>query len=550
MSRPVASFALAASVVSVLAAPAFAAGLSGARFIPPGSPFAGSSPEAASVAMNSRGDVLVGEELRTANGTRVAPSVRVRSGPRGAWSGSIRLARPTTDTSTPIVALGERGAAGVAFTRGGRYVASRRRGTAWRLTSIGAPAPATDDVTALAVNGAGRARFAQALPDMGCDPGPAACAWTVSVYDQAAPGALWLRDGDSLRIAATQRPALALNRRGDLLIAWSTPDGSARVNASRRLATEAAFEAPQAVSLPGVRGDVHAALGNGGDAALAWVVPDAPGPGSTTGFTGRVDVSVRRRTSPTWAAAETVVPPGAANADVEIAEDAAGNVLLTWTTFATSPAAPDTLNASVRPAATGQWTASPQLDFADTGSGEALTILRTAIERGRAFVSYQKDLGPGGDIQRLASGTVVGGWRAATLTGNADVGAPGATPRHLLAVAPNGRAVMIADGLQVRNEDGLATPPAARASSPSVRVTGRSAVLTFRLNVASRVFVQRRAGPNFRTVGEYPSQRLGAGANTFRLGRLAPGRYLVSVGACDASRGCTASRFVSFRIRR
>jgi hypothetical protein len=33
------------------------------------------------------------------------------------------------------------------------------------------------------------------------------------------------------------------------------------------------------------------------------------------------------------------------------------------------------------------------------------------------------------------------------------------------------------------------------------------------------------------------------------LGRLAVGRYLVGIVACNRSRGCTATRFVQFSIR-
>ena len=177
---------------------------------------------------------MVGEEVRSQNGTLVTPTVRTRTGSRGPWSPTVALAKPSKDTSEPQVAINADGKRIAVFRRLGRYVASRQRATGWRLSNIDAPAPATDDVSALTITSSGRGRFVHALPDSGCDPLPAVCPWTVWVYDQPSAGAVWTRGDDSLRIPPTQRPVIALNGRGDVLVAWSTPGATGRVVASDR----------------------------------------------------------------------------------------------------------------------------------------------------------------------------------------------------------------------------------------------------------------------------------------------------------------------------
>ena len=524
-----------------------AVGLSPLRFFPGGSPFVGVAPTTQSVAINSRGDVIVGEEVRTQNGTLVTPTVRFRNGARGPWSQTLALARPTTDTSEPLVAINGRGSRIAVFHRAGKYVASRQRPNGWKLSAINAPAPTTEDVTALAVTATGRGRFVHALPDTGCDPDPAICPWRVWIYDQATPGSLWVRDGDSLPIAAAQRPSLSVNSRGDVLVAWATTGASGRVNAARRLDGEPAFEAALPVSSPGVRGDVSAALGSGGDAAIAWVHPDAPGSG--TGFTGRIDVAVRGRSLPVWAAPETAVPAGTPNPDVDLAIDSSANITLAWTAFPASAGAPLGIDATVRSSATSTWVPSPRLDSAAVGDGESIELGDVLAGGGRSFVIYEKHLGPGANISRLAVGGP-SGWKVNTLAGNVDPTAASSDgPRPVPAVAPNGNVILVGNGMQVRNFDGARTLLAARATGLRVIVTGRSAEMRFRLNTQARIFVLRSSGANFRTVGQYPAVILPAGANHLSTGRLAVGRYRVGLGVCNRSRGCTATRFVEFRIR-
>ena len=533
-----------------LGAPALGAlGLGPLRFFPLGSPFAGVGPTTTSVALNAAGDAVVGEAQRSGNGTLTTATVRTRRGARGPWTGVIPLARPTTDTTDPVVAVNARGAGLAVFQRGGRYVAARSRGGTWRLMAIGAPSPTTGDASAIALGDTGRAWMAHALPDTGCDPGPAACPWTVAVYTQAAPGAIWTRTGDTLRIAAAPRPSIGINRAGDLVVAWATPGASARVNSSRRLSTETAFEAPQAVSPPGVRGDVHVAIGDGGDAVLGWVLPDAA-PGAGAGFTGRIDVALRRHSSPIWSNPETVAPPGAGNPDIELSVDGSANVAVAWTTFGTGTGSPVTLDVAYRSSATSSWVPGPRLDQAALTDGEALSIGSVMAAGGRAFVQYLKDVGPGGDIPRLAYRSPDGAWSVKGLTGNADpTASPSTVVTAVAASAPDGDVILVGDGLQVRNFDAAVTPAPARASGLRVRIEGRAATLTFRLTATSRVHVLRRSGAGFRRAGEYRPVRLPAGPNRFRLGRLPAGRYLVGVGVCNPSRGCSATRTVAFRIR-
>lgn len=525
-----------------------AVNLSQLRFFPPGSPFAGTAPTTQSVAVNSRGDVVVGEEVRSRNGAAATPTVRFRNGRRGPWSPTIMLAKPSTDTSEPRVAINARGARIATFHRLGRYVGSRQRGSSWRLSDIGAPAPTTDDVSAITITATGSARFVHALPDSGCSPDPDPCPWTVWVYDQSGPTGLWTRSDHSLRVPPTQRPSLTVSERGDVLVAWAAAGSAPRIHASRRLAADSAFEAPLSVSPPSVRGDVHAAIGPNGDAAVAWVQPDAPGAGSA--FTGRIDVATRRATLPVWATPETVVPAGTANPDLALGVDSSANVALAWTTLSASAGGPSTLDAATRSAATSTWIPSPRLDSAAGGDGESLDLGTVFAGGGRAYVTYDKRLSAASTLARLAIGAPAG-WSVHALTGNADpTAAPrDAAPRPVAAVAPNGNLVLVAPGLQVRNVDAAPTPPASRATGLRVRVTGRTAELRFRLNTSARIYVQRRGGTNFATIGEYAPATGRAGANRFALGRLPAGRYLVGIGACNRARGCSATKLVAFRIR-
>jgi hypothetical protein len=548
MTRRIHRTALLAGLAA-MAVPAGAlgsVGLSPLRFFAPASPFQDLLPDTTSAAIDSHGDAVVGELVRSASGRLATPTVRTRTGARGPWSATIRLAKPTADTSEPKVAIGERGDAVAAFRRSGGYVAARRLATGWRLRPIGAPAPATDDATAVAVLPSGATRFVQALPDPGCDPAATPCMWTVAVFDQAGPESPWARAAGTLRAGPAQALSPALGRRGDMLVAWATPGDSSTVIASRRLVSDADFEPAGPVAPPGIRGPVHTAVGGSGDTVVGWVRPDASGVGTT--FTGSVEVALHGAASPAWASPETVAPAGTPNPDLALAIDAAANVAASWTSLQGAPGAAVTLRASIRAAATSQW-APPAVLAAVSGDGASIDDPVVLIENARAFVHLTTHLGPGASAPALAVGGPGGGWTVRRLTGNAQ---PGGGPDPVDAVAaqaPDGRLLLAASGLQIRNFDGAATLAPARATAVTVRVAGARATVGFRLTAAARVFVQRASGPALRRVGEYPSLRLAAGPHVVPLGPLAAGRYRVTVGACGASRGCTTSRSVTFRIR-
>jgi hypothetical protein len=537
--RGVASLALAA----LLAAPAAAQGaprLGPFRWFPAGSPFAASRSSFSFAVLNTRGDALFGGTSRIN-----APVVRDRRGARGPWSGIIELARPAGDVTAPRVALNATGAGLAVFRRSGRYLSARRGPEGrWRVTGSIAPASSSDQVHAVLTDD-GRAKVVLMHTVRGCK--TLACPWTVEVFQQRTVTSRWSRLGDPLALSSLGLgPQVAVNRRGDLLVAWVAPGASQQVLASRRLATDATFEPPQTV--PGSL--VSTAIGDRGDAALAVVVPDPP---SAT----RGQVALRPAASPTWGTPEDLLPPGTSPGIgvFRVAVDADGNAAAALD-VRSSPNYLQTVVAAFRGATAGTWEISPALAPTRVCCDSWVAVDRLVLERGRAFVVWKS----GPDIGNRAVGLVVRDPSSGTWTPTANPTSAWAPyPPDAFASAPNGRLIIVesnpfayAQGMRIRNYDGLATPPEPRIISPRVRVSGRFATVTFHLNVGSHVYLSRSAPPS--GIPPLPTSVsfagvLRAGNHRLTLGPIAPGSYSLTIGASNASRGCVLSPQLSFRIR-
>jgi hypothetical protein len=93
-------------------------------------------------------------------------------------------------------------------------------------------------------------------------------------------------------------------------------------------------------------GGPHLAVGAGGDAVVVWVAREGDG--------YVVHSSVRRAGDRAWRAPDTISPPARTAFQPAVAVDTTGNALAVWV-------ADDVVNASLRPAVSGRWSAPTAL---------------------------------------------------------------------------------------------------------------------------------------------------------------------------------------------
>lgn len=170
-------------------------------------------------------------------------------------------------------------------------------------------------------------------------------------------------------------PVLSVDSEGDAVVAWTAEPGFASgddtqaVDVALRPAG-GAWQVPVAVSAPGEPGSGPTlASDSGGGAAVVWYVATPTG--------SMLESSVRPAASGVWGPAEAVAPPvlGTDPALAGLSVDPSGNVLALWN-LAHADRTPDIVQSAELPAATGGWQAPVDLtipgDAADADSGLAV----------------------------------------------------------------------------------------------------------------------------------------------------------------------------------
>ncbi len=520
---------LVAAIAVGVPAPALA---SDQRLGPPrtfasGNPFVPSSLSWTSVALNVRGDAVVGGVIARTGGS--IPVVRQRARSRGSWGAPVRLAAGRSQTGAPVVAVNEGGAAIAVFASGGRLWSVRRAATGgWTRASSAVASLAPRHLERVALLGDGRARLVTAQANRACS-FVASCTWTISVLQQPARGGVWTTVGSPIAVPAMNGvPRLAMSRTGHVLVAWSQ---SGQTWGARVLAGEPAVEPP--TELAPVEG-AWPAIGDGGDGAVAYGADDSPA-------IGRGFIRLRPAVEG-WGPPEEIVSPTAATPSMRVAVDRDGSVTVAWTRF-TAGGRTDG-GALYRHIHGETWSSAGVLTT--SSDIETLQIAQISVDAGRTMIIWDRHEGPGDNITQLTTRGPSGAWSTvSSLTYDG-------YPPSGFGTAAGGDALFVGDDMTVRNFDAFATAVAARAGSPRVRVRGRYATVSFSLNLRATVVAQRVGplGTGSRTRLTDP-RIMGSGTRRITLGPLPPGRYQVSLGACHAARGCTFSRpgVVAFRVR-
>ncbi len=520
---------LVAAIAVTVPAPALAASqrLGPPRTFTSGNPFVPSALSWTNVALNVRGDAVVGGVIARTGGS--IPVVRQRARSRGSWGAPVRLAAGRAQTSAPVVALNEGGAAIAVFASGGRLWTVRRGATrGWTRASSTVASLTPRHVERVALLGDGRARLVVAQANRACS-FVAPCTWTISVLQQPARGGAWTTVGSPVAVPAMNGvPRLAMSRTGHVLMSWSQ---NGQTWGARVLAGESAVEPP--VELAPVEG-AWPAIGDGGDGAVAYGAVDSPAIGG--GF-------VRLRPAAEgWGPPEEIVPPTAAAPSMRVAVDRDGGVTAAWTRFTTGGRTDG--GAVYRRTSAGVWTSAGVLTT--SSDIETLQVAQIAVDSGRVKIIWDRHLGPGDNITQMTTYGPLGQWSTVSrLTSDG-------YPPSGFGTAADGDGLLVDHDMTVRNFDASTTPVAARAASPRVRVRGRYATVSFSLNLRATVVTQRVGpfGAGSRTRLTDP-RVMAPGTRRITLGPLSPGRYQVSLAACHAARGCTFSRpaVVAFRIR-
>ncbi len=521
--------ALVAAIAVAVPVPALSAAqsLGPPRTFASGNPFVPSALSWTTVALNVRGDAVVGGLIARTGGS--IPVVRQRARSRGSWGAPVRLAAGRAQTSAPVVAVNEGGAAIAVFGSGGRLWTVRRGATGgWtRASTVASLTPR--HVERVALLGDGRARLVVAQANRACS-FAAPCTWTITVLQQPARGGAWTTVGSPIAVPAMNGvPRLVTSRTGHVLMTWSQ---SGETWGARILADESAIEPP--VELAPVEG-AWPAIGDGGDAAVAYGVE------GSSPATGRGLVRLRP-VAQGWGSPEEVVPPTAATPSMRAAVDRDGNVAAAWTRFTAGGRTNG--EAVFRRARAAAWSSAGVLTT--SSDIETLQIAQIAVDAGRVKIIWDRHLGPGDNVTQLTSYGAQNHWSTVSR-----VTADGYPPSGF-GTAADGDALLVDHDMTVRNFDAVPTPAAARTASPRVRVRGRYATVSFSLNLRATVYAQRTGplGSGSRTRLTDP-RVMAPGTRRITLGPLPRGRHQVSLAACHAARGCTFSRpaVVAFRIR-
>jgi hypothetical protein len=565
MTRQILGWRLAGAwlvVAGVMAAPA--AGFGPVSFVPPGDPFLTRTQpgQAIAAAVNDSGDAVV--VVVTAQGARQRVDVRARHGRGGAWTAGRSLASLGGRSVTATAAVNANGSGVVVVDDGRTVIAYRRadRSGPWRRAGRVAATAGAYRASKVVLTDAGRAVVVNATaPQASC--AEKLCSWTVRVIESDDRGAPWrvtaafttpkILTLANPRLASGISDSMAVNRRGDVLVAYGAAEGSvSTVYAALKLADATSFTVPVAVSGPGsVR--PSAAIAADGGAAVSWMVPD-PGVGGVV--TGRIQGAVLPAQSPAWSAAEDIAPVAtdpattrpvidADGAATHVAVSSGGGVLVAWTTtrLGVTEAASneDALRAAVRSPGATVWDVSPVL--ADNQFGRFLSVRGAYLNEGRAVIAIANasdTLAPTFHraVRRdLSTAT----WRAPR---RLDIASDG------IVSAPGGSLLGLDSDLRVADEPAVAgAPRPPRVRNIRLKAVGPRVVMRFRLNRPATVWISTP----WARCGTAPSRCirrvLATGPHRIDLGEYRQPFLVVRVAACSPVAGCRFATGRALSIR-
>jgi hypothetical protein len=448
----------------------------------------------------------------------------------------------------PSVALNERGGALAVWVQDGKTLAARREASGrWRPAgTIGLVAPSAVELTGA------RALVVTEAPNAGCAQAP--CAWTIVVKSQRRAEDPWTDAVPPLSVAsAASAPSVAMSRRGDVLVAWSTGNPPT-VRAVRLLAGAPAFKPEQTIAAPGIS---SLAINARGDAVIGWIESDGRLVGrSPTPGIAHVWATLRSAVSKTWSSAEAITDV-ATRPEIEdtlgVGIDLNGNVAAAWTaasagsTGSASNLVPS-LGAAFRPASTGKWNLSPDLQRG-SDIDTSFYLRGVGVAQGAAWVRWGGIYGPGdystGVYTRDPS---TGMWSDKHFSSTYGLN----QGMQAFAAAPNGCLLAVWSGMWVAEFDDAITPPPPKAVPRAVLRSGRRFVLRFTLARAGRIYariVARKSGRLVRRIT--PAKPFAAGKRQLEFARLSRGSYIIEMTACDARAGCDLGppRGLPFSVR-
>ena len=313
-------------------------------------------------------------------------------------------------------------------------------------------------------------------------------------------------------------PAVAVNDRGDAVVAWSARRQSVIQAAVRPAA--GAWQAPVDVSSPGAGSviDLHLALTSAGDAVAAWrfVGPIETGP--------NIVQASFRPAGGAWSPVASISSPRGDPENLRLRVDAAGDALLVWKDIGRN----GRIESARRPAAAAAWEAPVVVaaaggDFLDLGMDR----------RGNAVAVWTDSLTVRAALRPAASGA----WQppAAVESAERSVFFP------VVAMGPDGHAVVA----WMRVHAGSSLPVVDTAdllgSGPILQAVTVPRRAVARVPVTFRVSAVPWAAP----IAGAPRWRFGDGAAadgaTVTHAYATPGTYSVSVEATDAAGGTSTA---------
>jgi PASTA domain/PKD domain len=230
--------------------------------------------------------------------------------------------------------------------------------------------------------------------------------------------------------AHTRAPQVALDAAGSGVAIWERRTGGHQViQAAARPASSGAWSAPQTLSPASLESDYpDVALNRAGDAVVVWDLGSYEG---SDGYT--IQAAVRPASSGVWSAPHNLTAGGVPTGAPEVSLDAAGNAVAVWERLSGGH---QVIQAAVRPAASGAWIAPKNLSPGGTGSDYPEVALDPA---GDAIVVWDLGSYEGSDgypIQAAVRPASSGVWSAPH---NLPIG--GGAPE--VALDPTGNAVVV-----------------------------------------------------------------------------------------------------------